>query len=420
VFIDEVVIEVASGKGGDGVASFRQEKHVPRGGPDGGDGGKGGSVTAQASAKVNTLIEYRYATVFKAEDGSSGRGAKRHGADGKSVNLVVPVGTRILDDASGKLLKDLLSDGESVIVCAGGRGGKGNVHFTTSVRQAPTFAERGEPGEAKRIRLELSLIADVGLVGLPNAGKSTLISAVSAAKPKIADYPFTTLAPNLGIVRVGHDSFVMADLPGLIEGASEGKGLGQRFLRHAERTRVIVHVVECAPVDESSPIENFRLIREELSKYGGNLSEKPFVVALSKTDLLPAGDVEPIARALSEEGEVFPISAATGSGLDPLLYRLLAAVQAAPREAPVPILSPEPVAFGPAWEISRSVAGFAIEGAGVERMVAMTDLGNSEALQYLHRRLKKSGVLDALAEEGARDGDTVTVGSYVFTYVEEG
>lgn len=417
MFLDEAVITVRSGKGGDGSAHFRKEKHVPRGGPDGGDGGNGGDIILIADPRKNTLIDFRHETKFRAEDGRDGSGSTRTGRSGKSVELVVPVGTRVIDDETRKLLADLVEPGQRFTACKGGRGGRGNVHFTSSVRQAPSFAEKGEPGKSLRLKLELSLLADVGLLGLPNAGKSTLISRVSAAKPKVADYPFTTLTPQLGIVRVGDTSFVMADLPGLIEGASEGKGLGHRFLRHAERTRVVLHVVDCAPVDESDPLENLRLVRKELEKYSTELATRPAVVALTKVDLLR--DPMEVASRLKCEGlEVFPVSAVTGVGLDSLLYKLAELVNSSPRPVDPIVIEPktEPVS---AWEILSADGEFLVIGEDVERWVAMTDVSSMEALQYLHRRLKKAGVIEALAKAGASEGDTVRIGNVAFSYAED-
>lgn len=418
MFLDEAVIYVKSGKGGDGSAHFRREKHVPRGGPDGGDGGNGGDVILVCDPGKNTLIDFRYETKFRAQDGKDGAGATRTGKSGASVEIPVPPGTRVYDEATGQLIADLIEEGHRVVVCRGGRGGRGNVHFATSVRQAPTFAEKGEPGREMVLRLELSLIADVGLVGLPNAGKSTLISAVTEAKPKIADYPFTTLEPNLGIARVGDTSFVLADLPGIIAGASEGKGLGLRFLRHAERTRVVLHVVECAPLDGSDPIENFETVRRELSNYSETLASKPAIIALSKCDLI--GDPSELVQRFRESGlEVFPVSAVTGSGVKALMHRLAELVRSHARPVPPVVIEPAPATAETGWKISADESGFSVHGTEVERWVAMTDLDSSEALQRLHRQLEKAGVLAALAKAGATEGDTVRIGSVEFSYSED-
>lgn len=419
MFLDEAVISVRSGKGGDGAASFRQEKHVPKGGPDGGDGGNGGDVLFVADHKLTTLLDYKYKRKFSAEEGGPGLGDKKHGKTAKTIRLRVPIGTVIKDAETNETFADLTFEGARFLACKGGRGGRGNLHFTSSVRQAPTFAEKGEPGEQRKLRLELKLMADVGLVGLPNAGKSTLISAISAAKPKIADYPFTTLIPNLGIVKAGDESFVVADLPGLIQGASEGKGLGQRFLKHAERTRVIVHVVECAPLDESEPLENFKIIQRELRSFSRELSEKPALIALSKIDLL--SEYEGVRSKLSETGlEVFPISAVTGRGLEPLVFRIAGILAANPPEIPVAIIEPKPITEGkPQFAIVKDNEEYIVQGDAVVKMVARTNLGNTEALRYLHRKLKGAGVLDLLKEKGAREGDTVRIGQFAFTYLEE-
>lgn len=422
MFLDEATIEVSSGRGGNGCASFRQEKHVPHGGPDGGDGGDGGSVIFVADSKVNTLIEFHNHTHFHALNGGNGEGANRHGANGKSIRLRVPIGTVIKESVSGNALADLVTDGQKHIVCKGGRGGKGNLHFTNSVRQAPTFAQMGDAGVSRKIKLELKLIADVGLVGLPNAGKSTFISAVSAAKPKIADYPFTTLKPNLGIVRVSDDSFVMADLPGLIEGAADGKGLGHRFLKHAERTRVILHLVECDPIDGGDPKKNYELIENELKRYSPEMYNRPRIVVLTKCDLIPDEELrEALVGELSENNhEVFGISAVTGEALQPLLFRIAEILKQTPATVTSVVLEPQPdINTVDKWEIVEETEGLRVSGDRIERMVARTDLENSEALEMLHRRLRRKGVFDKLRERGAKDGDAVFIGHAEFTYVEE-
>lgn len=375
-----------------------------------------------ADPQVNTLIEYRYKRKFKAGDGGAGAGGNRTGAAGKAVEIKVPVGTRVFDAETGQLLCDMATPGERYVACKGGRAGRGNLRFVTSVRQAPTFAEKGEPGEARTLRLELSLVADVGLVGLPNAGKSTLISAVSAAKPKVADYPFTTLEPNLGIVRVGERSFVVADLPGLIEGASEGKGVGHRFLRHAERTRVILHVVECEPLDGTDPVRNLELVKRELALYSRKLAEKPCIVALTKIDLME--DFSERRRLLGRFGaggdEVYAVSAVTGEGVQALLFRLAELVFETPREGLAPVIEPRSVDVPRRdWHIERHNGILQVVGKEIERVVAMTDLDNSEAVELLQRRLKKEGVFEALKLAGATDGDTICIGEFEFTYLEE-
>lgn len=425
MFLDEAIIEVRSGKGGDGSASFRREKHVPRGGPDGGDGGKGGDVILIADSNLGTLIDFRYKTHFIAEDGKPGAGGKKDGANGKNVEIRVPVGTIIKDSNNDNVLADLNFHGAEFIVARGGRGGKGNTHFVSSTRQAPTFAEKGERGESKQIKLELKLIADVGLIGLPNAGKSTLISRVSSAKPKIADYPFTTITPNLGIVKVDDISFCMADLPGLIEGASEGKGLGHKFLKHAERTRLLIHVVECLPLDESDPVENYLMIQEELGQYNPNFLNKPSIIAISKIDLLndneKLNELRNKFKNLNEN--VVAISAITGTNLNDLLFMIKKLLPKSENTHELPAVITPPVTHTQddkyTWTIENTNSTYIIKGDKLTRMVEMTDINNSEALSLLHKKLKKMGLLDDLKSKGAKEGDTIIIGDLEFTYLEE-
>ncbi len=317
-FIDEARIQVHAGKGGDGVASFRREKYVPRGGPDGGDGGRGGSIWAVADRNVNTLIDYRYARIHRAQDGQKGSGSDCNGRAGNDLELRVPVGTIVRDRESGDVIADLAGHGERALLAQGGGGGLGNLHFKSSVNRAPRQFTRGKAGESRELELELRVLADVGLLGLPNAGKSTFIRAVSGARPKVADYPFTTLNPALGVVRIGHNAgFVVADIPGLIEGAAEGAGLGHQFLRHLKRTRLLLHLVDIAPVDESAdPVRDVRALAMELKKYDESLYRKPRWLVFNKIDLLPDADarIARILRALRWRGSWFKISALSGSG----------------------------------------------------------------------------------------------------------
>lgn len=328
-FIDEARIQVAGGKGGDGSASFRREKNIPKGGPDGGDGGRGGSVYAVADRNINTLIEFRYVRIFKAQNGENGRGAQCYGKSGEDLTIRVPVGTVFTDADSGALVADLATEGQSVCLARGGRGGLGNLHFKSSVNRAPRQHTLGDPGEAFELALELKVLADVGLLGMPNAGKSTFIRAVSAARPKVADYPFTTLAPNLGVVRVdGERSFVVADIPGLIEGAAEGAGLGHQFLRHLQRTRLLLHLVDVSPRwEEGDPVHDARAIVEELRKYDRDLYEKPRWLVLNKLDMIDEAEREAVvAKFVAEfgwEGPVFAISALDGTGCDALVYAVM-------------------------------------------------------------------------------------------------
>lgn len=333
-FVDEAVIKIAAGDGGNGCMSFRREKFIPFGGPDGGDGGHGGSVWAEADDGINTLVDYRYTRQFRAERGKSGRGANCTGASGSDVVLKVPVGTTLLDEATGEMLGDLTEIGQRVLLAKGGRGGLGNINFKSSTNRSPRKTTDGTPGELRELRLELKVLADVGLLGLPNAGKSTFIRAVSAAKPKVADYPFTTLIPNLGVVDVDrHRSFVMADIPGLIEGASDGAGLGVRFLKHLARTRFLLHLVDVAPYDETDPVESVQVISRELERFSPTLASLPRWLILNKIDLLPAGEdidqrCNDIVERLAWTGPVFRTSGLTKEGAMAVCYRLMDAIEA--------------------------------------------------------------------------------------------
>ena len=339
-FVDEAAIELHAGKGGDGAASFRREKFVPRGGPDGGDGGRGGSIYAIADRNINTLIDYRFARIHRAKNGEKGQGADCYGRSAPDIELRVPAGTVITDIETGALIAALDQDGARALIAKGGKGGLGNLHFKSSVNRAPRQFTRGEPGESRKVKLELKVLADVGLLGLPNAGKSTLIRAVSAARPKVADYPFTTLQPNLGVVLVDERrSFVVADIPGLIEGAAEGAGLGHQFLRHLERTRILLHLVDIAPFDEAAdPVKDARAIANELKKYNVALYEKPRWLVINKIDLLPAETREKTLRAfvrkLGWKGKTFMISALAGEGCKELTRALMDALEKLPRETP--------------------------------------------------------------------------------------
>ncbi|MGE5171797.1 MAG: Obg family GTPase CgtA [Rudaea sp.] len=356
-FFDEAIIEVVAGDGGNGAVSFRREKYVPRGGPNGGDGGRGGSIYAVADRNVNTLVDYRYARIHRAQRGENGRGADQYGHGGDDIVLRMPVGTVVTDADSGERVADLDRDGARVLLAKGGKGGLGNLHFKSSVNRAPRQATPGEKGEQRRLRLELRVLADVGLLGLPNAGKSTLIRAISAARPKVADYPFTTLAPQLGVVRTSEArSFVVADIPGLIEGAAEGAGLGHRFLRHLQRTRLLLHVVDLAPLDpDADPVADARAIVKELAKYDRALAEKPRWLVLNKLDLVPEDErdarVKTFVKALRFKGPVFGIAAIDGTGCRELTFAVQDWLDAHPAEtsdteleegAPI-VVSPAPL-----------------------------------------------------------------------------
>ncbi len=417
-FIDEAVIEVVAGDGGDGVVAWRREKYVPKGGPAGGDGGRGGSLYFEATPELSTLVEFRYKRRFVAESGRPGGTANKSGHSGSDLVIPVPVGTLVFVTRPGqpeRLLADLSVPGQRVLVARGGRGGLGNQHFATSVRQAPRFAEKGEPGERCTVRLELKLLADCGIVGLPNAGKSTLLAAVSAARPKIADYPFTTLEPQLGVVRVSEDeSFVMVDLPGLIEGAHEGAGLGDRFLRHIERTRVLVHLLDGTRGPEEI-LRDEAVIAAELRAWNPALAERPRLTVITKLDVPQARAAFDAMRR--ERPEVMGISAATGEGVRELIY----AVHRALRDAPVPRFEPPPahIALVPrdAFHIERTADGvFVVRGERIERLAAMTDFDSDEALARFERALARMGVEKKLREAGAVEGDTVRIGDHEFTY----
>lgn len=420
MFLDEAEVTFVSGRGGSGAVSFHREKFVPRGGPNGADGGRGGDVVLIADRNKRTLYDFKLKDRFEAQGGDHGVGNKR-GRNGKGIEIKLPVGTVVTDLETQETLIDLNVDGMRYVVCQGGKGGRGNEHYATSVRQAPNFAQKGAPSETVRAKLELKLLADVGLVGLPNAGKSTLISRISAARPKIADYPFTTIVPNLGVVRVVDTTFVVADMPGLIEGANEGVGLGLQFLRHVERNRVLVHVVDANPIDGSDPIANFALIERELKLYSEAVWSLPRLIALNKMDIVPPPEKEALLGRFADLGApVFPISAVSGAGIDPLLHEIVRTLDSATPSAEIPVLLPALRAHDDQhWDVERVEDGFAVRGARIERMVAMTDLENSDAIRYLHRRLERIGIIDRLREMGAEEGDLVVVGEVEFAFTEE-
>lgn len=420
MFLDEATVEFASGRGGSGAVSFHREKHVPRGGPDGADGGRGGDVVLIADRNRRTLYDLKLTQKFEAADGVHGVQNKR-GRDAKNIEVKVPVGTQVYDDETGELLVDMTVNGMKHVIAKGGKGGKGNLHYTSSVRQAPNFAQKGASGYRVRARLSLKLLADVALVGLPNAGKSTLISRLSAAKPKIADYPFTTIVPNLGVVRHRDGSFVLADMPGLIEGASTGVGLGHQFLKHVERCKVIAHVIEANPVVEADPIENFRLIEAELRNYDPEMAARPRLLVLSKVDTIDGAAYNELRPRLEELGlPLFPVSAVTGQGLEPLLDAMVAELdKLTPEEfaEDETIHLAPPVKLDEEWDAVKIDEGeFRLVGRRIERLFDMTDMNNDEAIRYLHRRLVRLGVIEKLRELGAEEGDEVQVGEEVFAY----
>jgi len=425
MFIDEVEIYVYGGDGGGGCASFHREKFRPLGGPDGGDGGRGGSVILRASDSVNTLVEYTRRRHFRAGKGGNGSGNNCHGAVGKDLALQVPVGTQARDE-KGILLADLSHPGKEAVVAQGGRGGRGNASFATQMRRSPDFAERGEPGDERWIRLELKLLADVGVVGFPNVGKSTLISRISAARPRIADYPFTTLEPVLGVVRADEErSFVVSDLPGLIEGAHEGRGLGLRFLRHVERTVVLLHLLDVSPAAETPPAHALEVVLEELASYSPRLVERPQLVAGNKLDASDPERLEEAREASESRGwEFFPISAVTGEGVPALVWRLAEMVEGARRDKSPEIPEERTVyTYDPLRErgfrVVREEEGFYVLGERVESLVHRLDIANPQALAYVQGRLKRMGVEEELLRHGAQEGDTVIIGDYVFDFLPE-
>ncbi len=429
VFVDDVKIFVKGGAGGAGCMSFRREKHVPKGGPDGGDGGDGGDVVFVADAGVSTLVEFSHKRHLKAGRGRHGQGAKRHGADGDDVVVRVPIGTVVSDAESGDVVGDLDRPDARVVVARGGVGGKGNPHFVSSTRRAPAFAQLGEPIEGTWIRLELKLLADAALVGLPNVGKSSLIARMSAARPKVADYPFTTLVPNLGVVDVGDRSFVVADVPGLIEGASEGQGLGHAFLRHIERSAVTLHVVDLSGGWEGrDPLADLAVVRGELERHDRRLASRPAIVVGNKLDLPGTADASARVAADCERREVgyFAVSAATGEGIGPLVratgemvFNLKTAAASAeehPEETVGAVYRAERPEERDFEVVSIGTRAYEVRGRGVERLVLMTDMENEEAVAHLQRRLERIGVERALVQVGADDGDDVTIGPMSFEF----
>lgn len=450
MFTDKVHIYVKGGDGGAGCMSFRREAHVPKGGPDGGDGGNGGNVVVEADASISSLIDYRYKHHFKATRGTHGKGSRMHGACGEDLVLKVPLGTivREYDEASGEageMIADLTHDGERVIVAHGGVGGRGNIHFVTSTRRAPAFAELGEPAQECWIELEMKLMADAALVGMPSAGKSSLIAKMSAARPKIADYPFTTLVPNLGVVKGDEYNFVVADVPGLIEGAHQGKGLGHEFLRHIERTALIIHVVDMTGGWEGrDPVEDYRIINQELALYAQELAQRPRIVVANKCDMpgtedairrleaqvraeaIEAAGGNEFADGVEENSRVFKISALTGKGVDSLIHATGEMVHQLREEARAAMA--EDIQYDQIWEHKRQAKDkqftvrqlsegiFRVEGTQIERWVVQTDWENPESLDFLQHRFGKIGLEKALIKAGAVDGDEIRIVGRAFEF----
>lgn len=425
MFYDYAKVHVKAGDGGNGIVAWRREKYVPMGGPAGGDGGDGGSIILEADNNLRTLIDFRYNTHYKAERGQHGQGSSMHGRSADDKLLRVPVGTVVRDAETQQILADLTSAGQRVVVAKGGRGGRGNTHFVSSTHRSPTLAENGDAGEERWITLELKLLADVGLVGFPNVGKSTIISHVSAAKPKIADYHFTTIVPNLGMVKVDEGrSFVMADIPGLIEGAADGAGLGHRFLRHTERTKVLVHVLDISGSEGRDPLEDFAIVNQELENYNASLMKRPMLIAANKIDIMGEVDYLALLREKLPNYEVFPISAATGEGLKPLVYRLAELVEQVELE-PEETTTVEEVKVTKAVEdevkfiIERDEAGvFVVSGPEIERHWRRTNFVNEDAVSRFLQIVESMGVVKALREHGCKDGDTVRIQDVEFDFMD--
>lgn len=422
MFIDVANITIRSGDGGDGCISFRREKYVSRGGPDGGDGGKGGDVIFIADNSMTTLLDFKYKRKYVAENGERGGLAKCYGRNAEDLVIRVPAGTVIKERETGKIIADMSFPDQREVVLRGGKGGKGNTKFATATRQAPDFAEPGMPGEDREITLELKVLADVGLLGFPNVGKSTLLSRVTKATPKIANYHFTTLQPNLGVVSMpGVNPFVIADIPGLIEGASEGVGLGIDFLRHVERTRLLIHVVDISGMEGREPFEDFLLINQELKKYETDLSDRPQIIALNKADLLYERDkVEEFSAKAKDAGfnQIHTISAVTGEGLEDLMKAVAEKLQQ------IPVLEtlyteddffiPEAKRF--TYEIHVEDGTYVVSGSFVDRLLQATNVENPNHLRYFHKVLKNKGVINALLEKGVEDGDTIRMNNFEFEF----
>ena len=414
MFTDYVKIIVKSGDGGDGAISFRREKYVAAGGPDGGDGGKGGDVYFTVDPDANTLIDFRFKKKFKAESGKSGEGNHRYGKSGDDLYIKVPLGTVIKDAESGKVLADLCEKGQTEKVFPGGRGGKGNSHFATSTRQAPHFSQGGEKGIEKEIILELKLLADVGLIGFPNVGKSTFLSVVTSATPKIADYHFTTLEPNLGVVKSEYgDSFVIADIPGIIEGASDGTGLGLQFLRHIERTRLLLHVIDASGVEGRNPVEDFNTINNELKNYSEKLSKRTQIIVANKVDLMQdETEYKKLEKLAKEKGlAIFRISGVTGQGVKELLDYVSKTLKTLPKEELVEIEDRKVYELEDKDEftITREDGMFVVDGPGVQRIMRKVNLEDNESMYYFQKCLEQLGVNKKLKEAGVQEGDTVKV-----------
>ena len=423
MFTDYAKITIKSGNGGDGAVTFRREKYVAAGGPDGGDGGRGGSIYFKVDPNANTLIDFRYTKKFKAQNGENGSGNHKYGKSGEDLYIKVPAGTIIKDAETGKVVADLSQEGQVELVLKGGRGGKGNSHFATATRQVPRFAEAGEDGEEKEVILELKLLADVGLLGFPNVGKSTFLSAVTDAKPKIANYHFTTIEPNLGVVKTNGESFVIADIPGIIEGASEGVGLGIQFLRHVERTRLLLHVIDVSGIEGRDPVQDYHTINEELKGYSEKLSGRKQIIVANKADIMQDEEgYKALEKLAKKEGlEIFKISGVTGEGVQTLLNRVSEVLKTLPKEELVEVedrvvytLEDDKDTF----VVRKEGTMFIIEGKAINRLMGRINIDDNESMHYFQKNLKSMGIEDELKRQGIQEGDLVQVLNWTFEWYE--
>ncbi len=428
MFADRAAIIIRSGKGGDGHVSFRREKFVANGGPDGGDGGRGGDVVFEVDKGLNTLGDYRHKRKFKAEDGQDGANRRCHGADGSDIVLKVPEGTVVMDKESRKVIADLSGENSRQVVLRGGRGGRGNMNYATPTMQAPKYAQPGKPAMELEVLLELKVLADVGLVGFPNVGKSTFLARVTNAQPKIANYHFTTLSPNLGVVDTDNGGFVIADIPGLIEGASDGAGLGHEFLRHIERTRVLIHILDAAGTEGRDPVDDYYKILKELEAYNKDLVTRPAIVAANKIDCLPEGSdsLERLRREFEPKGiPVYPISAVTGQGVRELLYKTKELLDTCGKEIgfyeqeffPEDVLIREELPFT-VEVLPGDPAVYVVEGPKIDKMLGYTNLDSEKGFAFFQKFLKEGGILERLEEEGIQEGDTVRMYGFDFEYLK--
>jgi GTP-binding protein len=419
MFVDIAKIYIKSGDGGDGCVSFRREKYVPRGGPDGGDGGRGGDIVFEANPAMRTLLDFRYRRRYEAQRGEDGDSGRRTGRSAPPLVIEVPPGTVVRRSDTGEVVVDLSAPGERVIVLRGGRGGRGNARFTTSTRQKPAFSQPGQRTQGYEVTLELMTLADVGLVGYPNAGKSTLLAASTAARPKVGDYPFTTLSPNLGVARFDEYSFVIADIPGLIENAHQGAGLGHDFLRHIARTRMLIHVVDAAGVEGRDPVEDYTSIRRELGLFSPALLSLPEIIAANKTDI--PGSQENVARLrehIGERARVLPISAVTREGVSALMRETVRVLRTLPEPEPLPVETELDSLIADRFEVRRVEDGYLVTGTLVDRLLEAANLDNPDSFRQFQRQLRERGIIDALRGKGAGEGDTVIMGELQFEFKE--